>query len=164
MRPLARAALAALAWLAAAAAAQPLRDAGVDELVERLAPRAATRGLDRNVVPEPRQVELVVNFDFDSAALQPSGLPLLARLAQALNAERLRATRFRVEGHTDAVGTADYNQRLSERRARAVVAFLESQGVAGVRLAAEGKGARELLEPADPRAAANRRVRIVALY
>lgn len=164
MRPRVLLALAWLAWLAAAAAAQPLRDAGVDELVERLAPRAPTRGLERNVVPQRREVDLVVNFDFDSAALQPSSVPLLERLAQALNADRLRATRFRVEGHTDAVGAADYNQRLSERRARAVVAFLERQGVAGERLAAEGRGAREPLEPADPRSALNRRVRVAAVY
>ena len=156
-------ALLAIAVVVPAAGAQPLRDPTLEEIVDRLAPEVATRGM-RNVVPQKRQIELVVNFDFDSASLQATSLPLLTRLGEALNTERLRAMRFRVEGHTDAKGTADYNQRLSERRAEAVVVFLEARGVAEGRLEPAGKGERELLNPADPLAAENRRVRISAIY
>ena len=156
---------AALAWLPAGGLAQqaPWRDATVDQMVEQLAPPAPSRGLQRNVVPQQRRIELIVNFDFDSAMLQPSSLPLLTRLAQALNTERLRALRFQVEGHTDAKGSDDYNQRLSQRRAQAVVAFLGAQGVAAQRLEPEGRGARELLNTDDPFAPENRRVRIGVL-
>ena len=146
-----------------AVAQQPLHDATVEQIVDQLAPPAASRGMTRNLVPQKRQIDLIVNFDFDSATLQASSRPLLGKLAEALNTERLQSMRFRVEGHTDAKGGADYNQRLSERRASAVVGFLEANGVARGRLDAQGMGARELLNAADPLAAENRRVRISAL-
>ena len=100
-------------------AQQPVRDASVDEMVRQLAPTPAstlTRGLQRNITPERRQIDLVIPFDFDSAALQPASKPLLERLADAMKTERLAALRFRVEGHTDAKGSAAYNQDLSTRR------------------------------------------------
>jgi len=75
----------------------------------------------------------------------------------------MRTLRFQVEGHTDAKGTAQYNQTLSEKRAAAVVNFLTQEGVAGVRLDSVGRGFNELLNKDDPTAAANRRVRIVTL-
>ena len=148
------------AAIASAAQAQPIQDASVDELVQQLAPpKAATRGL-RNLAPEKRQIDLVINFDFDSSRLQASSQPLLEKLAEALGTERLQALRFKVEGHTDAKGSASYNQQLSARRAQAVLEFLQAQGVAAGRLAAEGKGFSELLDPAHPQASENRRVRI----
>lgn len=147
-------------------AQQPVRDASVDELVRQLAPTPAptlTRGLQRNITPEKRQIDLVIPFDFDSAALQPASRPLLARLADAMKTERLAALRFKVEGHTDAKGSAAYNQDLSARRAAAVVAFLAAQGVAADRLTPEGKGFSEPLNGVAPAAAENRRVRIATL-
>jgi OOP family OmpA-OmpF porin len=45
-----------------------------------------------------------------------------------------------VTGHTDSVGSDAFNQRLSERRAQAVVAYLESKGVGAGRLRASGAG------------------------
>ena len=53
------------AAIASAAQSQPIQDASVDELVQQLAPPKATRGL-RNLAPEKRQIDLVINFDFDS--------------------------------------------------------------------------------------------------
>jgi outer membrane protein OmpA-like peptidoglycan-associated protein len=105
-------------------------------------------------------VDLSINFDFDSARLQASSKPLLDNLAQAMNSERLGALKFKVEGHTDAKGKADYNQELSSRRASAVQAYLISQNVNADRLQAEGKGASDLLTPEKPLASENRRVRI----
>ena len=140
--------------------AQPIQDASVDELVQQLAPpKPATRGL-RNLVPEKRQIDLVINFDFDSARLQTNSQPLLEKLAEALGTERLQALRFKVEGHTDAKGSAAYNEALSAKRAQAVLEFLQSHGVQPGRLQAQGKGFAELLNPANPQAAENRRVRI----
>ncbi len=146
--------------LGAAQAQPPVRDASVEELVDQLAPaRALTRGL-RNLVPEKRQIDLVINFDFDSARLQAASKPLLEKLAEALGSDRLQALRFKVEGHTDAQGSAAYNEALSARRAQSVLAFLQTSGVAAGRLQAEGRGATELLDPAHPQAPENRRVRI----
>jgi outer membrane protein OmpA-like peptidoglycan-associated protein len=144
--------------------AAPLKSATVDDFVNQLAPPPAlTRSLGRNIVPQRRQIDLVVNFDFDSARLQPASRPLLENLAQAMNTERLGAIRFKVEGHTDGKGTARYNEELSARRAQAVAEFLATQGVAASRLAAQGKGFSELLNKDRPDAAENRRVRIVTV-
>lgn len=156
---------AAAAVLSGAAMAQaPIGRATADELVDKLAPPpvATTRSL-RNIVPQRRQIDLVVNFDFDSARLQPASRPLLESLAQAMNNERLQAIRFKVEGHTDGKGTARYNDELSARRAQAVAAFLAEQGVSATRLETVGKGFSELLVPDRPEAAENRRVRIVTV-
>jgi outer membrane protein OmpA-like peptidoglycan-associated protein len=155
----------ATAMLSSVAMAQaPIGHATADELVDKLAPPpvATTRSL-RNIVPQRRQIDLVVNFDFDSARLQPASRPLLESLAQAMNNERLQAIRFKVEGHTDGKGTARYNDELSARRSQAVAAFLAEQGVSSTRLETVGKGFTELLVPDRPEAAENRRVRIVTV-
>ena len=142
----------------------PIQRATTDELIEKLAPQPAamTRSM-RNIVPQKRQIDLVVNFDFDSATLQTTSKPLLESLGQAMNNERLKSTRFKIEGHTDGKGSARYNEALSARRADSVAAFLREQGVDAARLETQGKGFTELLVPARPEAAENRRVRIVAL-
>ncbi len=158
---------AALSVLAPAWAQQaPLRDASVGEMVERLAPppagAATTRSL-RNLVPQKRELDLVVQFDFDSARLQTTSRPLLQNLAEAMATPRLTGTRFLVQGHTDAKGTAAYNEALSARRAQAVADFLQSKGIAAGRLQTEGKGFNDLLLKDQPEAPENRRVRIVAI-
>jgi len=52
-----------------------------------------------------------------------------------------------IEGHTDSIGSDSYNQRLSERRAQAVKAYLVSKGVAASRLETVGKGEQEPVAP-----------------
>jgi outer membrane protein OmpA-like peptidoglycan-associated protein len=145
------------------AAAQSPGAPSVDDMVKALTPAPKTRSLGagtRNLVPT---LDLTVNFDFDSAWLRPDGRDLLKSLASALSDPRLQNFRFRVEGHTDGQGTEAYNDQLSQRRADAVVAYLLSTGVQTERLEAVGKGFRELLDQADPKSPANRRVRVVTL-
>ena len=167
---LARAAAAAMAMALAGslataqtAPARPISQATAEQLVEQLAPPPLTRSISRNITPEKRQIDLVINFDFDSAQLQARSRPLLDNLAEALNNARLQEMRFRVEGHTDAKGSARYNEELSARRARSVVEFLQGKGVSAERLQAQGKGFSELLNKDEPEAAENRRVRIITL-
>ncbi|MFM7502958.1 MAG: OmpA family protein [Burkholderiaceae bacterium] len=105
-------------------------------------------------------VDLTIQFAFDSATILEESKGLLERLAKALNAPQLQSLRFVVEGHTDGVGNKAYNDQLSARRAQSVVDFLVTQGVSVNRLRSTGKGFAELLYPQDPKAAANRRVRI----
>ena len=113
---------------------------------------------------EPRpSLSLLIQFDFNSAKVSTESAGLLNNLATALNSPSLRDARFAVEGHTDAVGAASVNQKLSQTRAAAVAAYLEKKGVDSARLSAMGKGFSELAEPSDPKSAANRRVRIVNL-
>jgi outer membrane protein OmpA-like peptidoglycan-associated protein len=143
------------------ASAQLVQQASKEELIDKLTPPPppATRSL-RNLAPKPVNVDLSIQFDFDSARLQASSKPLLDNLAQAMNSERLSTLKFKVEGHTDAKGKAEYNQALSSRRATAVQAYLIGQNVNADRLQAEGKGASDLLTPEQPLASENRRVRI----
>jgi OmpA-OmpF porin, OOP family len=69
-------------------------------------------------------------------------------------------TKFRIEGHTDNVGAADFNMTLSQQRADSVVAYLTAQGIDAGRLVSKGFGATKPLFPNDTKAnmAKNRRV------
>ena len=144
----------------------PMRSATSEELIQKLEPSSPpllTRGM-RNLTPEARQkpnVDLSIQFEFDSAKVLPESRPLLDNLAKAINSDKLRGFTFVVEGHTDIVGSADYNQKLSNQRALSVLAYLASKGVSKERLKALGKGSTELLMPDKPDAAENRRVRII---
>ena len=77
-------------------------------------------------------------FDFDSAALRADSRRTVDQVADVL-AEYDR-TAIVVQGHTDAKGSDEYNQDLSERRAAAVKRHLESNGVEGERIATQGLG------------------------
>jgi outer membrane protein OmpA-like peptidoglycan-associated protein len=144
----------------------PMRSATSEELIQKLEPSSPTmrtRGM-RNLTPEAREkpnVDLSIQFEFDSAKLLPESRPLLDNLAKAINSDKLRGFTFVVEGHTDIVGSAEYNQKLSDARALSVLAYLASKGVSKERLKALGKGSTELLMPDKPDAAENRRVRII---
>lgn len=176
-------ALAAPLFLAAPAAAQDKtnfmgRDPGVDELIEALkpGPLGTTRGIRLNTAadtPEStgggeeaglKTAVLDVKFAFDSAALTPAATELLRRLGQALSSEDLRAYRFRMEGHTDSLGTEAYNLALSQRRAAAVQDFLEKRyGLPRESLEIRGMGEAKPLDPSDPESGVNRRVEIINL-
>jgi outer membrane protein OmpA-like peptidoglycan-associated protein len=79
-----------------------------------------------------------IGFDFDSADIRRESEPVLAELFRGLRAET--SSKILIEGHTSSEGAADYNQRLSERRAQAVVADLVRRGLAAGRIAAAGIG------------------------
>lgn len=142
----------------------PINNATAKDLVEKLAPaeeQPKTRSMgNRNIIPQPKSIDLVIQFDLDSAKLKPDSMPLLSSLVEAMKNDRLAAIKFKVEGHTDAQGSEQHNLKLSQRRAESVMAYLTSQGVDKERLAGEGKGFSELLLPEKPKAAENRRVRI----
>jgi outer membrane protein OmpA-like peptidoglycan-associated protein len=142
----------------------PIKNATANDLLEKLAPAEAqpkTRSLgNRNIVPQPKSIDLVIQFDLDSAKLKPDSMPLLSSLVEAMKNDRLAAIKFKVEGHTDAQGSEQHNLKLSQSRADSVMAYLTSQGVEKERLTGEGKGFSELLLPEKPKAGENRRVRI----
>ena len=136
----------------------------VDQIVEGLVapPAPRTRSL-RNFAPQPRSVDLVIQFDFNSDKIKAESVPALNNLAEALKSGRLAEQTFKVEGHTDGVGTAAYNLELSTKRAAAVYNFLLQKGVDKSKMSFEGKGFSELLVPERPEAEENRRVRISTL-
>ncbi|CAD0184870.1 Minor outer membrane protein Omp16 [Ruegeria sp. THAF57] len=80
------------------------------------------------------EVPTQINFAFDSAQLDASAQRILLRQADWI--KQFPEARFRVYGHTDAVGSQSYNQSLGQRRADAAVAFLTRQGISRSRLEA----------------------------
>lgn len=108
------------------------------------------------------QINFQIVFDFDSAALREDQKPKLSSLCEVMNV--IDIEKFRIVGHTDASGSADYNQRLSQLRAEEVKRFLVSDcGIADTRLEAVGVGKDFLLDKDDPRSDANRRVEFQAM-
>lgn len=98
------------------------------------------------------------SFTLGSAEL-PAGLKQqLDRFAEVLKTKTGTTRAVLVEGHADATGSAEANDRLSQRRAEAARDYLVSQGVSADLLKAVGVGARDLADPAQPRSAKNRRV------
>ena len=99
-------------------------------------------------------------FDFDKTVVKPEGKQVLDRLVD--QARDLQLEVIVAVGHTDWEGTDAYNQRLSERRADAVKAYLVSKGIAANKVYTEGKG--EKLPVADNKTAdgraKNRRVEV----
>jgi outer membrane protein OmpA-like peptidoglycan-associated protein len=99
-----------------------------------------------------------ITFTSGSAELTAGARMNVDKLAASLLRPDKLETRFRIEGHTDAVGDATNNQILSERRAEAVVSYLVGKGVDRTRLEVAGYGESELLGGVVGNAAANRRV------
>jgi OOP family OmpA-OmpF porin len=103
-----------------------------------------------------------VNFAFDESVLTPESHETLDRVARALLESQWVNVRFEVAGHTSAVGTAEYNMALSERRAEAVRAYLVSRGVQNDRMVARGYGQTQPIfrEGTEGDAWQNRRVEL----
>lgn len=81
-------------------------------------------------------------FDVNSAEIKPAAKASLDKLVTTLKQFR-RADQFVLTGHTDSTGSAAYNQRLSERRAEAVKAYLVEHGIPAEMITAEGQGESE---------------------
>lgn len=113
---------------------------------------------------EAPSISLNVLFAVNSADLTPQARRVLDELGRALTSADLSPYRFRIEGHTDTTGSADYNMMLSERRAQAVRDYLvQNFGISRTRLETIGLGQTALAVPTadnvnEPR---NRRVHIV---
>ena len=101
-----------------------------------------------------------VTFGFDQSNIQSQFYPVLNNVAGTLR--QYEQTVIEVAGHTDNVGTASYNQQLSERRAQAVANYLIGQGVAQQRIITVGAGMSRPIADNSTEAgrAQNRRVEI----
>lgn len=101
-----------------------------------------------------------ITFDFNSYAIRPEFRSTLDEVARTLAA--YPQTYVDVLGHTDSTGTHEYNQRLSEQRARSVADYLTARGVTPARIATRGYGETMPIASNDTEAgrAANRRVEI----
>jgi outer membrane protein OmpA-like peptidoglycan-associated protein len=114
-------------------------------------------------VPPAGRIDVEVRFAFGSAALDRTAAAKLTALGTELGKPERKGARLVVDGHTDARGGDEFNQRLSERRAAAVKHVLvEKLGMPDETVVAVGHGKAELKNAADPFAAENRRVAISA--
>jgi OOP family OmpA-OmpF porin len=102
-----------------------------------------------------------VNFDFNSSDIRPEARPVLDQAADILKANP--GVDVRVEGHTDSVGSPEYNQALSVRRAESVFRYLVNRGVDPERFRVEGFGESRPIASNDTDAgrAQNRRVELI---
>jgi outer membrane protein OmpA-like peptidoglycan-associated protein len=108
-------------------------------------------------------VALYINFDFDKADIKPESRPIIDEIVKLLkNNPSLSLT---VEGHTDNIGAPDYNRRLSDARAKSVVAALTAGGIAAHRLKAVGYGQDKPIADnnTDNGRTQNRRVELVKI-
>jgi len=177
------AALLSAGMVLASASALAQRNPSPEEIIKSLTPTPGgmntTRGI-RLVHPgatsspsaapsgavQAPSVSLMVLFATGSADLTPEAQHTVDQLGQALSSQRLAGYKFRIEGHTDTVGTQVYNLALSKRRAETVASYLEEKfNIPSSRLEAEGMGEKELLvqtpnQTPEPR---NRRVQVVNL-
>jgi OOP family OmpA-OmpF porin len=107
----------------------------------------------------PRKISLSADalFDFDKSTLKSEGKVLLDNLTNELSG--VSYDTISVTGYTDRIGSAAYNQKLSERRANTVKAYLESTGIAAKNISAEGKGkAQPVTNPGDCKGRVSKRV------
>ena len=141
-------------------------DLSIEPLVDKLAevensPAQIQPVVFGALVPE-LQVNLFIQFAFDSAALTSDQEPALAQMCSVMKSSDINL--FRIAGHTDASGTEDYNQKLSQLRAEEVERYLVNDcGIAASKLEALGLGEKFLSDPKDPKSADNRRVEFQAL-
>jgi len=134
--------------------------AAMPDTLQPLVPEA-TPVVFGQLAPE-LQVNVRIEFAFDSAALSEEQTPKLDQLCRVMKASDIG--KFRIVGHTDAAGSDAYNEKLSILRAREVQRYLVNEcGIDAARLEAVGLGERFLFDPEAPRADVNRRVEFQAL-
>jgi outer membrane protein OmpA-like peptidoglycan-associated protein len=129
-------------------------------------PAQRPSGLMQPTATQTPSVNFQIRFKFGSADLTPEAREVLDRIGEALQSDQLARFRFQIAGHTDAVGSDAYNQRLSEQRAAAVLDYLMQRygdRIDPSRLESVGYGEERLLDPANPNSAVNRRVQVINL-
>ena len=103
------------------------------------------------------QVNIQIEFAFDSAAIGQGQLAKLSTLCDVIKASAI--PKFKIIGHTDSSGSVGYNQNLSNLRAEEVKRNLvDSCGIGADKLVAEGVGEAFPADPKNPKADVNRRV------
>jgi outer membrane protein OmpA-like peptidoglycan-associated protein len=114
------------------------------------------------IAKDKPNIDLEINFDYNSADISNKSLSSVQALGRALTNPDLKGSTFIVAGYTDAVGSEAYNQDLSERRADSIKRYLTDKfGIAGTDLVTVGYGKTKLKDPSHPTAEVNRRVQVV---
>jgi outer membrane protein OmpA-like peptidoglycan-associated protein len=141
------------------------QEPSTEDVVKALVPAKklrSPRGLTIQGEDKPPSIDLYIPFEYNSDKLTTEAMLTLKRLGTALKDPRLGSYRFRIAGHTDAKGSAEYNQKLSERRAAAVRNYLVFQyDFEADRIETVGYGKSQLLDPTKPEDGINRRVQVI---
>ncbi|TAM83839.1 MAG: hypothetical protein EPN47_03240 [Acidobacteria bacterium] len=134
------------------------REAELGRLQEALGQIASTRRTAMGLVMTLGSKS--IRFDFDKSDLHPVDKEVLSRIAGILST--LKGYQISVYGYTDDIGTQEYNQKLSERRARSVYDYLAHNGLDPRIMTTKGFGKADPLVPGDSEQARaiNRRVEI----
>lgn len=127
--------------------------------------RPAAVGIQQRPAAKPAagSADLKLTFLPGSAILTEEAKVRLVKYAAALNNPKIASRRVRIEGHTDASGSARSNQSLSQRRAQSVADFLIANGVPASRFEVVGYGSSKPLAGMPAESPANRRVMAVLL-
>ena len=143
-------------WTPAAAAKDPAgckcdKDLLPKEVCEPPAAKAAAPGAAAPSASKPSADKITVAadalFDFDKATLRPAGKQKLDEVVA--KSKEIKLEVIIAVGHTDRFGSDAYNQKLSEKRAAAVKAYLVSKGVEANRVYTEGKGKKNPVTKPD---------------
>lgn len=140
------------------AKSQPARAAAPQPVFVAAAPAPAIAAAEAPPPPAPAPAPVAPMrvsfsadslFDFDKSAIKPAGRQSLDKLVADLRG--IRYDTIQVTGHTDRLGSHDYNLKLSTRRAEAVSAYLvQSGGIAAAKISARGvDGADPVTKPGD---------------
>ncbi|MCY7319331.1 MAG: OmpA family protein [Ramlibacter sp.] len=106
---------------------------GVNNCNDKCAGSQAGQAIGPDGCPVPLTIDLKgVNFDFNESTLRPDAVAILDEAISILG--RYPQMRVEIAGHTDAIGSEQYNQGLSERRARTVYDYLTGRGIDAGRL------------------------------
>ncbi|ACA15464.1 OmpA/MotB domain protein [Methylobacterium sp. 4-46] len=134
----------------------------LDSLRNRSSLSAAERDRLAALSSDKQSIALDIPFAYNSSKIGHGALAQVSALGASLARPELRDSTILIVGHTDGKGSDRGNQRLSERRARAVKDYIvRHYGVAAGNLIGVGFGKSHLKEAANPYAAANRRVTAV---
>jgi outer membrane protein OmpA-like peptidoglycan-associated protein len=108
------------------------------------------------------KIDLEINFDYNSADISKTSVQAVQELGKALSNPSLKGSTFVVAGHTDAIGSEQYNQGLSERRADTIKRYLTDKfGINGSDLVTVGYGETKPKDANAPMDPTNRRVQVV---
>ena len=115
-----------------------------------------------DVAANKPQIDLPMEFAYNSDVLQGDALASADKLGRALISSSMKGQTFMIAGHTDAKGSDEHNMSLSERRADAVKQYLvKTYKIPPTNLITVGYGKSRLKTPNDPNGGENRRVQAV---
>ena len=127
------------------------------------APRPLTRSIVNPTETPVVSVAMLIQFEFDSAELTAESKDRLNIIGELLNTDDALDKGLTIEGHTDIIGSSEYNLQLSRKRADSVKNYLINKHDIGVaRLNTVGRGESSLIDPTNPKGPINRRVQFTS--